>query len=749
MDASGMTFGQNDSGLFEFFAPQRRYRVTKFQRSYTWEKYQVQGLLEDLIYIDETGKAVGWPSILLEKKPKDPLKPNIQFYDIGDGQQRVVTISLLLLVIWQRATVLSDQEGEKPDFVSEIVPTEEGKSRTGVIATREIDKYTGMRISPHVTFQSKSANKAFERLFYRLNGPDWEIIEKTSLGKDTDSISLIFRAYHQMTEFFIRNNSGLKDLEKFFESVKNMFILTVLEYENDENMQRAFSNMNSFGIGLSESELVKSEVYGVLKSKNPSAADLFADQWTDNLQTSFWREQWSEKTKEKFLDYCLKQSLQSYDLLLETDGRRFKDLWPEHIARFDSVIDFKNQFWDDIRIFETALGREAYHPGTLKWEINYCYQIIGATGGVPKILQFLMRMSRVMTEQDFVRSMHLITKYFLYISFVTDNRNFIQTLTKSDSPFLNSTFSVKDIENYILGLSTEKTRWRNESYIEKKLSEVSFGNSMNPLISELFIYANNELKRKNNLIESLSTTRGLPLDKAREHILPQKPSNHASFTEKQKIDHEFIVGLLGNTLILDSTRNNTLKNKSPEIKANSKEYIDSQEHLAWGSYVRDFLKFYSERDAWGKEEIEIRSREIAKKISPTLAPSKTSSIQKPVRFALLDNFEAGQLFYLKFKSKEDELEDTYLEIELTEESTFKINQDGEEKDVVLSIGDLYLEAGYTKTRPGNFNKYFLIKIGNHYRSLDAISSFIDWNKPFAEQIEKLMKDVEEGTILEF
>ena len=80
------------------------YSVPVYQRPYSWESTQINVLLDDIFNAyalpdkeREEGYFIG--SIYIHDK-NEKLKGLIQKYEIIDGQQRLTTISLLLLSIY-------------------------------------------------------------------------------------------------------------------------------------------------------------------------------------------------------------------------------------------------------------------------------------------------------------------------------------------------------------------------------------------------------------------------------------------------------------------------------------------------------------------------------------------------------------------------------------------------------------------------------------------------------------------------
>lgn len=93
------------------------YSVPVYQRPYSWEYNQINVMLEDIFnayYLPENEKEEGYfiGSIYIHDRD-EKLKGLIQKYEIIDGQQRLTTISLLLLSIYSQAIRHGISESEQ------------------------------------------------------------------------------------------------------------------------------------------------------------------------------------------------------------------------------------------------------------------------------------------------------------------------------------------------------------------------------------------------------------------------------------------------------------------------------------------------------------------------------------------------------------------------------------------------------------------------------------------------------------
>lgn len=83
-----------------FLLGKKIYCIPRNQRKYVWETDNWKNLLEDLDFLQGTGKYHFLGSIVLNTQ-SNPNNDDVEYYEIVDGQQRITTIILILVVIAQ------------------------------------------------------------------------------------------------------------------------------------------------------------------------------------------------------------------------------------------------------------------------------------------------------------------------------------------------------------------------------------------------------------------------------------------------------------------------------------------------------------------------------------------------------------------------------------------------------------------------------------------------------------------------
>lgn len=91
---------QADQQQISFLLGKKIYSIPRNQRKYVWKTENWKNLLEDLDFLRGTGKVHFLGSIVLNTLPNQN-NDDIEYYEIVDGQQRITTIVLILVVIAQ------------------------------------------------------------------------------------------------------------------------------------------------------------------------------------------------------------------------------------------------------------------------------------------------------------------------------------------------------------------------------------------------------------------------------------------------------------------------------------------------------------------------------------------------------------------------------------------------------------------------------------------------------------------------
>ena len=92
----------------DFIKPNKRqYLILVYQRNYEWSKEQCENLFEDIILASEKDHTHFCGSVVYASLKEER---NIKYYVIIDGQQRMITIYLMIKALYDLAKTDKDKE---------------------------------------------------------------------------------------------------------------------------------------------------------------------------------------------------------------------------------------------------------------------------------------------------------------------------------------------------------------------------------------------------------------------------------------------------------------------------------------------------------------------------------------------------------------------------------------------------------------------------------------------------------------
>ena len=200
-----------------------RFKVPEYQRQYAWQEAQWEDMWNDLMDVMESGDSHFLGSIVVVKE--DKRFDQLDILEVVDGQQRLVTISLILCLIRERFTQV-----EKDDWSLDITPSGRAERINARYLYKEDEQ---MQNHPNITL-SKFDNDEYQEI---LNG---------RLPEDEHS-QLV-----EAAEFFSEKISELT-LEKVEEArsrLVNSMTLVTIECNSEESAFKLFETLNDRGLDL-------------------------------------------------------------------------------------------------------------------------------------------------------------------------------------------------------------------------------------------------------------------------------------------------------------------------------------------------------------------------------------------------------------------------------------------------------------------------------------------------------------------
>lgn len=279
-----MGFSPFDLSVKQILTGDNRYKIPNFQRGFSWNKTNFDDFYNDLIIsskidikdvkVDSNNKYFFGTILLLGNK----LTPDVDKpYEVIDGQQRLTTVTLFFAAIID--IIKSINKDYKTEFNERLFfdSIKEGQST-------QIQRLVNDALDPILPISILNINKLKDDGAEPI--PDsyeqnWLIESydyiKTLLCKDNISISL--------------NNSENIDDEKYISILDNIgkhlsnAVMICIYHENRDEANNLFRNLNYRGKPLSQSDLIKNELFAVISE----TGDFVSKTWKnieDNIYDS-------------------------------------------------------------------------------------------------------------------------------------------------------------------------------------------------------------------------------------------------------------------------------------------------------------------------------------------------------------------------------------------------------------------------------------------------------------------------------
>ncbi len=218
--------------------PNNQFITPYYQRQYTWEAKHCKQLFDDIVAIgkNKDRKSHFTGSIIIIEKPRQP-GDDISKYYIIDGQQRIVSVILLL------------------------------KAIHNILDTKSAKNCTKSKVEERL-FNSNVKGDDKYKILLSDNKPLRDILDHNSLK--SDRLSKNFKFFTSQLE-----KEDL-DIDVLWDGINKLKLITIT-VEKDEDPQAIFMSINSTGKVLSQTDLIKS--YIMIQYDDDTQKELYEKYW--------------------------------------------------------------------------------------------------------------------------------------------------------------------------------------------------------------------------------------------------------------------------------------------------------------------------------------------------------------------------------------------------------------------------------------------------------------------------------------
>ncbi|GAA7480217.1 DUF262 and DUF1524 domain-containing protein [Helicobacter pylori] len=526
--------------LLRFFEENQnnQFVIPIYQRLYSWKKEQYEQLWDDIIKIGGNDKMNGHfiGSILYVRVDDTHSSPLL----IIDGQQRLTTITLLLIALRNR----SSEEVEI------------------------LEKFSRKKVESYLINSDKDGDKKF-RLILSESDKDTllSLIDKDK-RKPSEPSSKIVENFKLFEEWV----SNTDKLETIFKGLEKLMIVWIALKKEKDDPQLIFESMNSKGIELTQTDLIRN--YIVMETEIEKQEDFYNQYWRameedfkqskkEDLFNKFVRHYLTIKIgkipNEKrvygaFKDYRQKKGIEIEDLL--------KDL--QKYCGYFCQIAFKKEADKDLNkalSFLVDLEKDVVYPLLLELYSDYS--------------------NGVLSKQDFIPIIALIESYICRRAVCGLATNSLNKVFPSFTKHIQKDEYFKSLKAHF-GSLTEKQRFPNDDEFRNSFITIDFYHFKK---REYFF----ERLEKSDNEETVDTQKCTI-----EHIMPQKLTEEweRDLGENFQAIHDKYLHTIGNLTL--TGYNQKYGNKSFQEKRDMEKGF-KQSPLKLNQSLRDLEVFDEER----------------------------------------------------------------------------------------------------------------------------------------------------------
>jgi uncharacterized protein with ParB-like and HNH nuclease domain len=493
----------------------KKFRVPKFQRDYSWDTEQWDDLWLDIDYMirDDSDHYMGY--LVLQTT-------NNRDYLIIDGQQRFTTITLIIL-----AGIKSIQ-----NLVDKGIDKEDNGRRISNLMNTYIGNEDPVSLDyDNILVLNRNNNGYYKDYIVKLSDLKVRNIKTTE--------KLMKRGF----EFFESKLNGLysagEEYASFIQKVVERLFFTLIVVNDEMNAFRVFETLNARGVQLSSSDLLKNYLFSLVDvaSSHEGRIDTLEEKWsklTNNIRT--------EKLPE-FLRYFWNSSHKSI-----RSNEVFKTIRNE-IVKDTQVFSMINEMIEFSDIY-MALNDSNDEMWANEEEIIKNVSLMNLFN-LKQPYSVLMAAHKYLDISDFKKLLKIIIDIsFRYNVICGKNPNEIERAFNEVAISISS--------SHLLTLSPMKKIYVEDSEFKSSFKMKSFvSNSRNTKIIRYILDKIERFKGGQISIDINDDNNSI------EHILPQSPNGQWQLEDEK---FEKLTDRLGNLCLLKKSLNKDLGNKGFDDK---------------------------------------------------------------------------------------------------------------------------------------------------------------------------------------
>jgi len=558
-----LNFSTTNSTFRQLLGNGLSYRIPPFQRDYSWSEDEWDDMWQDIVALFEDGGEASHYMGYLVLQSSDSKR-----FDIIDGQQRMTTISVMVLAALAHLQELVDAK----------LDGEDNAKRKEQLRSSYIGYVDPVTLVP----RSKLELNRHNNRFYQTYLVTLEKLPQRGLNASEHQLR---KAFHWFKDR-IRARTGTtitsgREVAAFLDELVDKLFFTVITVTYELNAFKVFETLNARGVRLSATDLLKNYLFSVISTPDTHESELKAleERWerivglmgSESLP-EFLRVFWNSRNK----------------LVRKSD--LFKTI-RKRITTREAAFELLRNLDQSASIY--AALRDPQDPS---WSAE-------ERKALEQLLMFNVRQPLAMLMACYVKFFDsnrvAFTRVLKAVTVVSFRYNVICNLQTHDQERLYNEIAWKVSAGTLDTVSAVINSLRDvypdddpfkAAFADKELRTT---NSRNKKVVRYILFVI-EHQRSGQDFDFESASYNL------EHILPEHPDESWSYIEEAKQDR--LIYRIGNMTPLETKRNRELGNGDYASKRAVYEKSDFQ-------ITRAIAEHYEE---WDEQKIEARQKQLAK-----------------------------------------------------------------------------------------------------------------------------------------
>lgn len=251
-----MNFNTANSTFRQLLGNGLGYRVPPFQRDYSWTEDEWDDLWQDILGLSEQdGETAHYMGYLVLQS-----SDNKQF-DIIDGQQRITTISVMILA----------GLGYLQDLISADLDADRNSKRKEQLQNSYIGYLDPVSLVPRPKLTLNRHNNQF----YQTYLVALDRIPQRGLNASEHQLRKAFIWFKEKLRSFCgMEEKGGECLASFIDNLVDKLFFTVITVTDELNAFKVFETLNARGVRLSATDLLKNYLFSIVSSAQTHETEL-------------------------------------------------------------------------------------------------------------------------------------------------------------------------------------------------------------------------------------------------------------------------------------------------------------------------------------------------------------------------------------------------------------------------------------------------------------------------------------------